>query len=231
MISSINKMCTIVGKLLIEECMERVIFEEKDTDAVLARVAAVIRGGGVVAVPTDTVYGLIADARDEKAIQRMFAIKNRPREKAFPIFVRDIVVARQYAYIADVKARLLASVWPGAVTAIFHHKEKLPAVLTGGRDTIGIRIPNHPFVAALLEKLDMPLAQTSTNIADMPPAKTAAEAVMYFEKNQDQPDLVIDGGEVSGISSTVVDCTGVSPLILRSGIVSKADIDRMLAGL
>ncbi len=195
------------------------------------KAAEVLRAGGVVVAPTDTVYGLICNAADDTAIRKMFVIKRRPQEKAFPIFVRDIAHARRYAYISDAKAKFLAAVWPGALTAIFNHKEKLPAALTGGRDTIGIRIPDHPFVAALLGRLDMPLAQTSANIAGLPAARTAAEAIAYFEKNQDQPDLIIDGGSVSGVSSTVIDCTGVSPLILRSGIVSKADIDRMLGNL
>lgn len=189
--------------------------------------AGVLRAGGVVVAPTDTVYGLLCDGTNAVAVEKMFAIKHRPQEKAFPIFVRDITAARRYAYISDVKARLLAAVWPGAVTAIFHHKEKLPAVLTGGRDTLGIRIPDHQFIAALLAKMDMPLAQTSANISDAPPARTAADAAAYFEGRETKPDLMVDGGEVSGVSSTVVDCTGASPLILRSGIVSKADIDRM----
>ncbi|MFY9462936.1 MAG: L-threonylcarbamoyladenylate synthase [Candidatus Sungiibacteriota bacterium] len=194
----------------------------------LMRAIAVVQAGGVIISPTDTVYGLVCNGFNESAVRKMFAIKHRPQEKAFPIFVRDIAMARRYAYISDVKARMLEKIWPGAVTAVFHHKEKLPPVLTGGRNTIGIRILDHPFLAALLAKLDMPLAQTSANIAELPPARTAAEAAAYFEKNPDQPDLIIDGGEISSISSTVIDCTGASPLILRSGIVSKADIDRLL---
>lgn len=193
----------------------------------LIQAVIVLQAGGVVVAPTDTVYGLVCDAANTAAVEKMFAIKNRPREKAFPVFVRDIAAARRHAYISDAKAMMLEQIWPGAVTAIFHHKEKLPAVLTGGRDTLGIRIPDHPFIAALLAKIDTPLAQTSANISDATPARTAAEA--YFEKNPNQPDLVIDGGAVSGVASTVVDCTGASPLILRSGVISKSDIDRLLA--
>ena len=208
--------------------METAVLNEERFAEALERSATVIRSGGIVVAPTDTVYGLLCHVDNEAAIRKMFAIKNRPREKVFPIFVRDIAMARRYAYISDAKAKFLMQVWPGALTAIFHHKEKLPSVLTGGRDTIGIRIPDHPFITALLEKLDMPLAQTSVNVTDAPPARAAAEAAAYFEESRDQPDLIIDGGEISGISSTVIDCTGVSALIVRSGVVSKADIDRML---
>lgn len=194
----------------------------------LIRSVAVLRAGGVVVAPTDTVYGLLCDGANAAAVEKMFAIKHRSREKAFPIFARDIAAARQYAYIADAKAKFLEKIWPGAVTAVFHHKEKLPVALTGGRDTIGMRIPDHPFIMALLAKMDTPLAQTSANISDASPAHTAAEAAAYFEGQEIKPDLIVDGGTVSGVASTVVDCTGVAPLILRSGVVSKSDIDRLL---
>ena len=208
--------------------MECIILTEENREEILARVEAVIRAEGIAAMPTDTVYGLVCDASNESAIIKMRAIKRRPREKAFPIFARDIAMARRYAYILDAKAGFLENIWPGSVTAVFRHKEKLPVILTGGRDTIGIRVPDHPFVAALLEKCDAPLAQTSVNISDMPPAKNADEVKRYFDGAEHQPDLLIDGGKVSGAPSTVVDFTGAVPLILRSGIVSKADIDLMI---
>lgn len=191
----------------------------------LIRAITAIQAGGVIVSPTDTVYGLMCSAADEAAIRKMVAIKHRPDKKAFPIFVRDIATARRLAYISDAKAKFLEKIWPGPVTAVFHHKEKLPDVLTAGKDTIGIRIPDHPFIASLLARLDPPtggaLAQTSANISNMPPAKTAAEVLAYFENHADQPDLVIDGGTLSGAPSTVIDCTGASPLILRSGVMSK----------
>lgn len=210
--------------------MRRILLSEEAATAPM-EAAAIIAGGGIVAVPTDTVYGLVADARNEDAVRKTFVMKKRPPEKAFPVFVKDIAMARRYAYISDAKAKFLAEIWPGPTTVVFHHKEKLPAVLTGGTDTIGIRIPGHHFLSALLGRLDFPLAQTSANIADMPPAKTADEIAGYFKNPAAQPDLIIDGGELSGAPSTVVDCTGVSPLIVRSGIVSKLDIDRMISGL
>lgn len=195
---------------------------------ILTRLTEMLGAGGVAVVPTDTVYGLIADARNEDAIRKMFAIKQRSQERAFPIFVRGIAMARQYAYISDAKARFLEGVWPGPVTAIFRHKEKLPTLITGGKGTIGIRMPDNAFILELLARLDSPLAQTSANISGEPVAKNADEVKRYFVSPEHQPDLLIDGGEVSGMSSTVIDCTGASPLILRTGPVSKADLDRML---
>ena len=211
--------------------METITLTQGNHTDILGRLDVLIRAGRVAVVPTDTVYGLVCDARNEQAVQKMFAVKKRPDEKAFPIFVKDIAMARRYGSISDAKARFLERVWPGALTAVFHHKEKLPAVLTGGGDTIGMRMPDHAFLLELLARLELPLAQTSANISGMPPAKTAAEVAAYSENSPDQPDLIIDGGTAPGISSAVIDCTGVSPLILRSGIVSKADIDRMFGGL
>lgn len=208
--------------------MDILILTEAERTDVLVAVDEVIRRGGIVAMPTDTVYGLVCDARNEPAVRRMFTMKQRPDQKVFPIFVKDIAMARQYAYISDAKARFLKAVWPGPVTAIFYHKEKLPALLTGGKDTIGIRVPDSAFILGLLAHLNSPFAQTSANISGQPPAKNAREVKKYFTLTGHQPDLLVDGGEVSGTSSTVVDCTGASPLILRTGPVSKADLDRMM---
>ncbi len=208
--------------------MERVPLTQVNYEEFLVRLEGMIRHGGVALIPTDTVYGLVCDAANTSAIKRICAMKRRPGEKLLPIFVASISAACRYASISDAKARFLERVWPGPVTAVFYHKEKLPPVLTGRRDTIGIRIPDHPFVLSLLKRLDMPVAETSANISNLPPAKTAAEAEEYFKNAALEPDLIIDGGPVPGVSSTVIDCTGASPLILRSGVLSKADLDRML---
>ncbi|MBI2053365.1 MAG: threonylcarbamoyl-AMP synthase [Candidatus Sungbacteria bacterium] len=208
--------------------MKTILLTDDSFVSVLAETKRTLMAGGIVIAPTDTVYGTLGDAANERAIRAMFAIKRRPEEKAFPIFVRDIASARRYAYISDEKAKFLERVWPGAVTAVFQHKSKLPTLLTGGRDTIGIRMPDHQFLLKLLAELSAPLAQTSANISSESPAKTAEEAIRYFEKSEIKPDLVIDGGTVPGVSSTVIDCTGVSPLILRTGIMTKQELDHLL---
>jgi L-threonylcarbamoyladenylate synthase len=208
--------------------MKIVRLEENSVERALARAEEILRAGGVVVVPTDTVYGLLADATNAAAVRKLFAIKKRPEEKAFPIFVRDIATARWYAYISDAKARFLEKVWPGAVTAVFHHKEKLPPILTGGLGTLGIRVPDHPFLMRLLRDLDFPLAQTSANISAKPPAKNIEEIKQYFDHRETQPDLVVDAGDIKGQSSTVVDLTREKPLILRSGFLTKEKLDRLI---
>ena len=208
--------------------MKIISLTELNQSVALALVAETLRGGGVAAVPTDTVYGLVCDARNEDAGGRMFAMKKRPEEKAFPIFVKDIVTARYFGYISDAKARFLEKVWPGQVTVVFHHKEKLPVILTGGKDTIGIRIPDHSFGRELTARLDFPLAQTSANVSSHPSAETAAEAVKYFENEAEQPDLIVDGGTLPSAPSTVIDFTGNQPLILRAGPIPKHKLDELL---
>lgn len=208
--------------------MRRIALLEAASTAPIEAAAAIAQGD-VVVVPTDTVYGLVCDARNDRAIRRIFAMKERPEEKAFPVFVKDIAMARRYAYISDAKAKFLERVWPGAVTVVFHHKEKLPPVLTGGKDTLGMRIPDHSFLSDVLGRLDVPLAQTSANISDMPAARSCEEAEAYFRDAKERPDIVVDGGTLPGNSSTVIDFTGAAPLLLRAGPIAKQDLDALLS--
>lgn len=198
---------------------------------ILATAERILLSGGIVIAPSDTVYGILGDATKPEVIKKIFKIKQRPGEKAFPIFVRDIATARKLAYVSDAKTKFLEKVWPGAVTVVFHHKEKLPKVLTGGKDTIGIRIPDSKFLLELLSRLDFPLVQTSANISGRPPAKNVKEAKAYFGKQKIRPDLVIDGGEIEGGASTVIDFTAKAPLILRAGPVSRSWLDTLLSDM
>ena len=195
---------------------------------VVSQAEAIVASGNIVISPTDTVYGILGDATNAAAVQRMFALKNRPAQKALPVFVRDIAMARQYAYISDVKAKFLERIWPGPVTAVFHHKEKLPRALTDGLNSLAFRIPNDPFLAELLKRVHAPIAQTSANVSNEPPAQNIEEIKAYFEKSKIQPDLVIDQGELRGVPSTVIDCTGNEPIILRTGVISKEELDTIL---
>lgn len=186
-----------------------------------------MRSGGVVVGPTDTVYGIFANATDSKAIKKIFEMKGRS-QKPLLIFVRDIAMARWYAYISDIKAKFLEKVWPGAVTVIFHHKEKLPKILTGKSNTIGIRMPDHAFLSELLERLDFPLAQTSANASGKPVARNIREIKEYFKQQKIKPDLIIDGGELPDNPSTIIDLTRDKAAILRTGVVSKEELEKML---
>mgnify|MGYP003394372068 CR=1 FL=1 len=194
---------------------------------VFAEAEKILNSGGVIIAPTDTVYGILGRADDAKTIKKIFALKKRKDTEALPVFVKDIAQARHYAYNSDAKAKFLERVWPGKVTVVFHHKEKLPEVLTAGKDTIGLRIPNENFLLKLLEQVEFPIAQTSANIAGKSPAQNKDEIKSYFTDPKNQPDLVVDGGEISGQSSTVINFTGAEPTILRTGMMSREDFDRM----
>jgi L-threonylcarbamoyladenylate synthase len=184
-----------------------------------------VRAGKIIVGPTDTVYGIFGDARKPEVIRKIFALKGRIAEKSLPVFVKDIPSARKLAYISDNKAKFLGKIWPGGTTVVFHHKEKLPKILTGGKETIALRIPDHLFLLKLLERLDFPLVQTSANLSGKPPARNIEDIRSYFQKSKIKIDLIIDGGEMEIRPSTVVDFTGAWPVILRTGIISKEELD------
>lgn len=210
--------------------MEAVALREHQEKA-LEKAEAVIRSGGLVAVPTDTVYGIIGDALLPEAVARLYALKQRPKEKAFPVFVKDIAMARRFAYISDAKAGFLEHVWPGSVTVVFHRKEKLPLELTAGMDTIALRMPNAPFLLALLARVDVPLAQSSANLSGMPSAVHGQDVIAAFAREKQKPDLVIDGGAVPGTPSAIIDLTANEPRLVRSGLMSKKELDALFVRL
>ncbi len=191
----------------------------------------VLAEDGLLIAPTDTVYGILCRADRETVVKKIYSLKKRPETKPLPIFVRDVSMARKYAYISDAKAKFLEQIWPGPVTVIFHHKNKLPPALTGGQDTIGLRIPEYKLLLELLEKMDVPLAQTSANTASLPPAKNMEEIKKYFSADQDKISLALDAGELAGQPSKVLDFTGVRPLILRTGLMNKNDFDQLVGSM
>lgn len=196
----------------------------------LASAVKVLQEGGVVIAPTDTVYGIVGDATRPEALQKIIAMK-RAGERPFPVFVRDIATARRYAYISDGKVKFLEKMWPGPITVIFYHKEKLPPLLTAHLDTIGLRIPGHPFLLDLLGRFDAPLVQTSANISGKPPATNCEEIRGYFGESAVAPDLVIDGGELSSRPSAVIDFKGEQPIVVRTGMISPAELQKILEAM
>lgn len=192
---------------------------------------SVIVSGGVIVLPTDTVYGIVGDALQHAAAQKMYQLKHRPRKKAFPVFVCDIPMARKYAYISDTKAKFLERVWPGPVTVIFHRKDKFSKIVNAGADTVAMRMPQQQFILDILKKLDKPLVQTSANISGKPPAKNIEDIQHYFSNAEKKPDLVIDGGECAGQPSTIIDFTRAVPLVLRTGLLTKGELDTVFASM
>ncbi len=198
-----------------------------DYYAALDRVVAVLQRGGTAVFPTDTLYGLGANALDAHAVGRVFDIKHRSYVKALPMLVRDITWARELAYISEEQEELVRQFWPGKVTFIFLRRPIVPSATCGGGQTVGIRAPDHPFVQNLLRHLGYPLAGTSANVVGSEPVNDAKLIIETFSRTAPQPDLVLDAGVLPHSEpSTVVDLSGRVPRILRQGAVRA---DKILA--
>lgn len=196
----------------------RIIKLSKENLSLVAKEALLaLRKGEVLACPTDTVYGLVADATNAKAIEKIFLIKRRDPHKPIPVFVKDMRMAKTLSHIKKEQEEFLRRVWPGKVTAVLKSKNRLPKEL-GTSEKIGLRIPKHHFIKLLLQKFCRPLTGTSANISGLPSALSGKEVISQFQRKKHQPDMVIDGGELPfSLPSTVVDLTGKKKKILRKG--------------
>lgn len=207
--------------------MEVIILEEKRYFEAIMRVARALREGNIIAVPTDTVYGLAGDATSNAAIKRLFRIKEREGGKPVPIFVDTIERAKQIAFIEEKKLEeTLKKCWftrrsgseggPGALTAILYAREVASPLVRGrGGLTIGVRIPDHRFLRDLVRGFGKPITGTSANRSGSKPATSAQEVIDAFRNTPSQPDMIIDGGICDRAPSTVVDFTVTPPKIIR----------------
>lgn len=192
-------------------------------DAVIERAAEVLSAGGVVVLPTDTVYGLAVLARLPGLAERLFALKRRPPEVAVPVLVADLDQARALAGddLPDVARRLMERFWPGGLTVVVPRRPELRLELGGhDDDTVGLRLPAHPVPVALAARVG-PLAVTSANLHGRPTPESAPGVIAQLG---DGPDLVLDAGPCTGAASTVVSCVGDEVRVLREGTVAAADV-------
>jgi L-threonylcarbamoyladenylate synthase len=191
----------------------------------LAQALAILQQGGLVAFPTDTVYGLGALARHPPSIARLYTVKDRESSKAIPILLGDQSELGNVTVDAGSQALLLAQhFWPGPLTLVLPRHSSLPEILSA-LPTIGVRMPNHPLALALL-RLTGPLAVTSANLSG---AASTVTAVEVLEQLSGRIPLILDGGRApGGLPSTVVDCTGPELVILRQGPLSLADLYAVL---
>ena len=188
--------------------------------------AEALADGAIVAVPTDTVYGLAVDPSQPEAVRRLFELKGRPADVPLPVLVAG---AEQVALVAgrlESAAQHLADrFWPGPLTLVVPRRRGFTVDLGGppaARQTVGVRRPRHAVVVSLCELLG-PLAVTSANLHGAPPATTADEVVRVFAVSE-QPRLVLDGGTCDGVPSTVVECRGPASRCLREGALRWADL-------
>ncbi|HEX5823434.1 MAG TPA: L-threonylcarbamoyladenylate synthase [Candidatus Limnocylindrales bacterium] len=198
-----------------------------DDDAGRAAAIEALRDGGIVALPTDTVYGIAVALETPGGIEALFAAKRRPPDKGIMLLLADAGQAPGIGQWSPAAATLADVFWPGGLTVVVPQRPDvaLPAVLTGGAPTIGLRVPDHPAPRALAAAVG-PLPTTSANIAGMPEARDAGEILGQLG---DVVAIVIDGGAAhGGPPSTVVDCTVEPPRILRVGAISIAAVEAAL---
>jgi L-threonylcarbamoyladenylate synthase len=193
------------------------------------RALQVIRDGGLVAIPTETVYGLAADASNEAAVRRIFAAKGRPADHPLIVHVASAEQLGDWAASVPPSAALLAETcWPGPLTVLVPRAAHVLPVVTGGRDTVGVRVPAHPLTTELLERFDGGLAAPSANRFGMVSPTTADHVRADLG---DLADYVLDGGPCPvGVESTIVDCTVSPAQILRPGGIPSEQIDELLGG-
>lgn len=179
--------------------------------------------GGVVVFPTDTLYGLGADVFSLPALQRIFSIKGRPADLALPVLVADMDQLEAVALPMSSQARRLAQrFWPGPLTLVMHRSPDLPDLVTGGADTVAVRMPGHPVPLELARRLGRPITGTSANLSGQPDLLDLGAL-----ENQlgNLVDHIIQTGPVpAGTASTIVDVTGDAPQLLREGAISLKDI-------
>ncbi len=191
----------------------------KDYSKALKEAVAVLEWGGVIICPTDTLYGMGCNALDEKAVNKIFEIKERPLSKPLPIIVRNIKWAKELAYISKRNDKIFEKIWPGRVTAVLPKKAIISDILTSNQKTIGMRIPDYPLIDQLLKLFGYPIALTSANISGQESSNDINEIIKVFSKRLTrQPDLILDVGILpKSEPSTILDLTTDKPKILRVG--------------
>lgn len=211
--------------------MDIIHLTERNQASAVEKTVSVLKRGGVVAIPTDTVYGLAADTARESAVRKVFRIKSRSHTKALPIFVRDIEMARHFSYIELKLVKLLEELWPGPTTVVLRKRDRLADYVTGGEKTVGMRIPDYSFTQDVLGVFPNPITGTSANISGTESAHSAIEVQNTFKNAVARPDLIIDAGELPPSEpSTVLDLVRPeNPKILRMGATSREQLIELLS--
>jgi L-threonylcarbamoyladenylate synthase len=199
----------------------------RDDPAGRAAAVEVLRAGGIVALPTDTVYGIAVAVSTPGGIDKLFQVKRRPPDKGIMLLLDDAAQAARAGVMTPAAAALAAAAWPGGLSVVVPQRADVrwPAVLTGGAETIGLRVPDHGTPRALARDLG-PLPTTSANVSGLP---EASDAAAILEQLGDAIDLVLDGGPArGGPASTVIDCTAALPVVVRAGAVPIEDVAAIL---
>jgi L-threonylcarbamoyladenylate synthase len=198
-----------------------------EAEGTLAEAIAVLKGGGLVAYPSDTVYGLGAAASDERAVARVFAVKGRLSGKALPLLLAGVEdMAPLCAEVSPIAKLLTERFWPGPLTLVLRRSPAFQSAALGGGENVALRVPDHHFLRQLIRALGEPISGTSANRSGRPSCRTPREVQRRL---RDAVDLIIDGGPSrAGQESTVVDITEDTPVIVRTGALSREEIERAI---
>ncbi len=209
------------------------------TQREIAQAAQILRSGGLVGLPTETVYGLGANGLDAAAVERIFEAKGRPQDNPLILHIPEAGWLDRYCEeVPELARRLAERFWPGPLTMILKRKALVPDVTTGGLDTVGMRCPRHPVTLAIIAAADVPIAAPSANTSGRPSCTTAADVA---EDMDGRIDAIVDGGPCCvGVESTIVDLTGERPRLLRPGglplealeeVCGKIEVDKAVTQL
>ena len=202
------------------------ILKITDNTEDLSRAGEIIRGGGLVAFPTETVYGIGANGLDDAAVRRIFAAKGRPADNPLILHIAKYEDAEKIGYMNAAARKIAESFWSGPVTVIVNKRDIVPESVTAGLDTVAIRMPSSKIAARLIEYSGVPIAAPSANLSGKPSPTVFRD--VYDDMNG-RIDMIIDGGSCAiGIESTVVDTTGNVPVILRPGGITYEQLRSVL---
>ncbi len=184
----------------------------------------------IVAMPTETVYGLAGNAYSEVSVQKIFALKNRPHFNPLIVHIKSAALLTSVAKnIPDVALQLANAFWPGPLTLVLEKQDHIPAIVTGGKNTVGVRVPNHPVALELLDQLDFPLAAPSANPFGSISPTTAKHVADYFT---DTLTIILDGGSCDkGIESTIIGFENGQAILYRQGSTKVQDIEKITGPL
>lgn len=201
--------------------------QQKEIEDKISAAAKILREGGLVGIPTETVYGLGADGSNPEAVRRIFAVKGRPQDNPLILHVTGAQWLPRYCVdIPPVAYMLARKFWPGPLTMILKRQPTVPDVTTAGLDTVGVRCPNHPVTLAIIREAGMAIAAPSANTSGRPSCTTAQDVL---EDVGGRVDMIVDGGPCTvGVESTVLDLTCTPPRLLRPGGLPLEDIERLI---
>lgn len=204
--------------------MEYIDIKNGYTKEDIKKLSDMIKSGEILILPTDTVYGIVCDSMNEKAVKKIYELKQRELSKPMNILISNIEMIRKVAKkISKEEEKIVKKFLPGALTIIFEKKDKISNTITAGKDTVGVRMPNHKMLLELIDYLGHPIVATSCNMAGEKAMTKAEDALLEFK---DKVECIVDGGKIkNGIPSTIIKFEEGKINILREGQINKKDLE------